>query len=246
MSGQPVLTMAPRGGCAEVVLTRTALDMATVTALAAALDEAEATASTRVLVISSQAPAFCTGMPLSHGTLPPDAAAAQEQLSALLVRLARSRLITIALVDGAAMAGGLALCAACDLVVAGPRATFRITELQVGLVPSVLLPIVARRTGYHRAFTLALTARSLSVEEALAMGLVDHTDDDPRQARRQILRALRGTDAAAAAAVKAYYNQLAPPDSFGIHNAVRAFQDRLLDPGVHSRLARFSQQGILA
>lgn len=246
MSGPAVTVVAADGGLVRAELTRPGLDSAALAELTAALEAAEADASARVLVIASRQPGvFCTGMPLPGGTPPDDAAVAQEQLVELVLRMARSPLVTVALVDGDAFAGGLALCAAFDLLVAGPRARFRVTELHFGLLPAVLLPVLARRIGHHRAVTLALTARTLDARQAADIGLADHIGEETEGALQQVLRALRRAEPGAMAALKEYSNRLAPPDSFGPEHATRLFQERLALPGLRKRLAELVRQGLL-
>ncbi|MEU9349351.1 enoyl-CoA hydratase-related protein [Streptomyces sp. NPDC048278] len=246
MSGPVVTVVATGGGVVRAELTRPGLDAATLAKLTAALEAAEADMSARVLVIASRQPGvFCTGMPLSGGTLPNEAADAQERLVELALRLARSSLVTVALVDGDAFAGGLALCAACDLLVAGPRARFRVTELHFGLLPALLLPVLARRIGHHRAVTMALTARTLDAWQAADAGLADHTGEEAESTLRQVLRALRRADPGATAALKEYANRLAPPDSFGPEHATRLFREHLARPGLRERLDELVRQGVL-
>ena len=68
--------------------------------------------------------------------------------------------------------------AACDLVIAGPAATFALPELFFGLIPAVVLPVIAERVGLARARWLALSGETLHVAEALRLGLVDERSDD--------------------------------------------------------------------
>lgn len=246
MNGPAVAVSAGTGGLMRVELTRPGLDAATLKELTAALSTAEADSSARVMVIASrQQEVFCTGMPLTSGGPPDNAAQTQEELCELVLRLAHSRLVTVALVDGDAFAGGLALSAACDLLVAGPRARFRVTELHLGLLPTVLLPVLARRTGDHRALALALTGRTLDARQAAETGLADHTGDKAEDALRQVLQELRRAEPGATAALKTYFNRLVPPDSFDPERATRLFREHLVLPAVRDRLAVLTQQGVL-
>ena len=80
----------------------------------------------------------------------------------------------IAAVEGFALAGGLELALACDLIVAAKGLPFGIPEAQRGLFAAggamLRLP---QRVGYGRAMKLALTAEPIPSEEAYAIGLVD-------------------------------------------------------------------------
>jgi enoyl-CoA hydratase len=79
----------------------------------------------------------------------------------------------IAMVNGHALAGGLGLMVACDLVVASDAATFGTTEINVGLWPMMITAEICRNIGRKRALELMLTGKRLSAEEAERVGLVN-------------------------------------------------------------------------
>ncbi|WP_116041221.1 enoyl-CoA hydratase-related protein [Amycolatopsis palatopharyngis] len=211
------------------------------TELGDALADAESTAAVQVLVLAAGGDTFCAGMELD--AIETTWRRLIVALGDLLHRIATSRLVTIALVEGAALGGGVGLLAACDQVVAGERATFRMTEVLLGLVPAAVLPVLARRTGHHSAFGLALTARELSGAEAVSMGLADVYGDEAEL--RRILRKLRAADPSALLALKEYYAELAPPvrrDEL----IMEVLGRRLADQAVHERLSGLRKQGLIA
>ena len=80
----------------------------------------------------------------------------------------------IAAVEGFALAGGLELALACDLLVAAGDAKFGIPEASVGLFAGGGAAFrLATRVGYGMAMEMALTADPISAEQALARGLVN-------------------------------------------------------------------------
>lgn len=79
----------------------------------------------------------------------------------------------IGMANGHALAGGLGLLVACDLVVAAEEATFGTTEIKVGLWPMMITAEIARNIGRKRALEMMLTGRRLSAEEAERIGLVN-------------------------------------------------------------------------
>ncbi len=81
--------------------------------------------------------------------------------------------VTIALVDGAAMAGGLGMACACDFVVATETAKFAFTETRIGLPPAQIAQYVVKRLGYQKAKNLLVLGRKMTGSEAFAGGLVD-------------------------------------------------------------------------
>jgi isohexenylglutaconyl-CoA hydratase len=88
-------------------------------------------------------------------------------------RFAALPCVTIALVDGAAVGGGMGLAAAADIVIATGRARFALTETSLGLPPAQIAPYLVARLGERVARRLALTGARLDGAAALAVGLAD-------------------------------------------------------------------------
>ncbi|MBB1242383.1 enoyl-CoA hydratase/isomerase family protein [Streptomyces durbertensis] len=225
---------------------RNPIDDTLLTELAAALDEAEADPGCRVLVLGARGADFCSGTDLSGDRpVPGDGLAAGAELPywRLLDRLTRSELVTVAVVDGRATAGGVGLAAACDLVVAGERASFRLTEMLVGLVPAMALPFVARRVGEQRAFAATLRAEEFDSEAARAAGLADLVGADAERVLRPLLAALGRTDRATTAALKRYRARLFPRDERLGHDASHLLLERFAAPGTRALLDRAQEAG---
>lgn len=123
------------------------------------------------------------------------------RLAKLLRRLDTFPRPTLAVVQGAAYGGAVGLCCCCDTVIAGPRATFCLSEARLGLAASVIAPYVVRALGPRRARHSALTAELIDAEMALRCGIVHelHADLEPAIAawRRAILAGAPGAQAAA-------------------------------------------------
>jgi enoyl-CoA hydratase/carnithine racemase len=79
----------------------------------------------------------------------------------------------IAMVNGAALAGGLGLMTACDLVVASEQATFGLPEIKVGLWPMMITSEIVRNIGRKAALELMLTGKPIDAGEALRLGLIN-------------------------------------------------------------------------
>lgn len=132
----------------------------------------------RVVVLRATGAVFCAGAHLAEMAAAGRADAATN-LDAALRLGAMFRAVhdcpapVVARVQGGAFGGGAGLAAACDLVVAGPAARFCFSEARLGLVPGVISPLVAERTGPARARDLFLTARTVDAPEAARLGLVD-------------------------------------------------------------------------
>ena len=197
------------------------LDPTGVAALDAAVAEAEAGDECRAVVLEGTDGVFCEGLDLRavvDGV--PDAAGHVHAFAALLGRLRRSPRPVVAVVDGAALGGGVGLAAAADLVVATARATFALPEVALGLVPAVVLPVLHERLGPRRARWLALTS-GIDARRAVELGLADTLVEDPallERTLRPILRHLLRARPEAVAALKTL------GDAVSAHKPDRALQ----------------------
>ncbi len=131
-----------------------------------------------VLILTGAGKAFSSGMDLDNlkaliGRSPEQ----NQQDSETMVRLFRSLYefpkVTIAAVNGAAIAGGTGLALLCDFTLAVPEAKFGYTEVRIGFVPAIVSTFLLRQTGEKFARDLLLTGRIIGAEEAARMGLVN-------------------------------------------------------------------------
>jgi enoyl-CoA hydratase/carnithine racemase len=202
--------------------------------------------SARFVTLEGGPNAFCTGMdPGSLVAFEKDPVSSENRenlnrFGALLEAIERSRLPVIALIDGPVIGGGIGLAGAADLVIATPKATFSLPEAFLGLIPAMVYPLLARRVGVARARWLAIGAASLSVAEALRIGLVDQIAEDLEVAVAACARRLLRTDPRALAEIK-----LMVAEHHGVTESYRsdatARFGRLLEtPETRSRLVRFA------
>jgi cyclohexa-1,5-dienecarbonyl-CoA hydratase len=80
--------------------------------------------------------------------------------------------VSVAVVRGLCLGGGLELAASCDLVLAAEGATFGQPEIDLACFPPLAAALYPRALGPWRAADLVLTGRRLSAAEAEAWGLV--------------------------------------------------------------------------
>jgi enoyl-CoA hydratase/carnithine racemase len=86
----------------------------------------------------------------------------------------------IAAVNGVAIGGGVELALLCDMVFAATGASFAFAEIKRGLMPgNGGTQRLSRRIGQARALEMILTGRSVSADEALALGLVEYVVPAP-------------------------------------------------------------------
>jgi enoyl-CoA hydratase/carnithine racemase len=146
-------------------------DRALIASLADALEALDADERCRVSLLCSAGKHFCAGADF-RGT--PLATEGGRHLYDEAVRLFGTKKPVIALIQGAAIGGGLGLAMFADLRVAAPEARFAANFARIGIHHgfglSVTLP---RAIGQQRALELLYTGRRLSGEEALAIGLCD-------------------------------------------------------------------------
>jgi methylglutaconyl-CoA hydratase len=90
----------------------------------------------------------------------------------LFLAIDRLPLPVISRVHGAALGGGVGLCAVSDIVVAADDAVFGLTEVKLGLIPAVIAPFVLSKIGRSAARELFLTGTRFSAAKAASLGLV--------------------------------------------------------------------------
>jgi methylglutaconyl-CoA hydratase len=86
----------------------------------------------------------------------------------------------IARVQGAALGGGMGLCAVADIVLATADATFGFTETKLGIIPAVISPFVLAKIGESAARALFPTGERFGAERAREVGLVHGVLPDER------------------------------------------------------------------
>jgi methylglutaconyl-CoA hydratase len=95
-----------------------------------------------------------------------------EALARLMHTLDRLPKPVIAAVQGPAYGGGVGLVAACDIAIASEKASFCLSEVKLGLIPSAISPYVVAAIGPRQARRYFLTAEVISATQARTIGLV--------------------------------------------------------------------------
>jgi enoyl-CoA hydratase/carnithine racemase len=158
---------------------RNALNEKVAEGIQSGLDEAEADRKVRAVVLTGAGDkAFCAGGDLqlqADGTpFTIDAADPRHYVARLLRRMDACRLPLVARINGHALAGGLGLVSACDLVVAREDALLGVTEVKVGLFPMMILPFLLRTVSYRRLMELCVTGETITAREAVADNIVNY------------------------------------------------------------------------
>lgn len=191
-----------------------AYDRAHLEALAAGFAELEG--SVPVVVVQSTGDgAFCGGADLHELREVDPLAALDLRSQAVFTRIARSPVLTIAAVHGAAVGGGCELALACDLRIVGARARFALPELAHGLTPAAGgCTRLTRLVGPSIAKQVILFGHTLDADAAARCGLALGPVEDPRaEAKALALRQVVERDPLAARLAKQVIDRSEDPAS---------------------------------
>jgi methylglutaconyl-CoA hydratase len=180
---QLVVVDASPGGVAVVQLDRPERHNAFNDRMIAALDDALETLRgadhVRVVIVRGAGKSFSAGADVewlqsaAHFT-PEENEADALRLAHMLQKLHHLPQLTIAAVHGAAMGGGAGLVAACDMAVALKSASFRFSEVRLGITPATISPFVVRAIGPRWARALFATGEIFDGAFAEKIGLVQY------------------------------------------------------------------------
>jgi len=160
---------------------RNAISSALLAQLHQGLRDAAADPEVRVVVLGHTGGTFCAGADLSEagGGDPFETAVARaREMTALLRAMVSSPLPVIGAINGHVRAGGFGLVGACDIVVAGPRSSFALTEARIGVAPAIISLTLLPKLSARAAARYYLTGEKFGAAEAAAIGLVTTAADD--------------------------------------------------------------------
>jgi enoyl-CoA hydratase len=194
MTDTELVHLVVAGGIATITLdsphNRNALSRQLVAELTDRLGAAAAATDVRAVVLTHTGTTFCAGADISEASTGPMTGTANALLALLRLIVDLPRPV-IASIDGNVRAGGVGLLGACDLVVAGPRSTFAITEARLGLAAAVISVTVLPRLDPRSAARYLLTGETFDAAEAQRIGLVTFAVDDADHAVATITADLR-------------------------------------------------------
>ena len=184
------LRYSVEAGIAEIRLDRPDALNAMSPKMAEALNsislEIDADRSVRVIILIGEGKAFCAGGDLKmfktgfqggeQGMK--DVEEASALTGAFFDMINSYPKPVVMLAEGAAMAGGLGMLCAGDIVVVTEDCKFALTETTLGIPPAQIAPFVAQRIGLAKARRIMLTAARFTGKEAFEMGLADFIAKD--------------------------------------------------------------------
>jgi cyclohexa-1,5-dienecarbonyl-CoA hydratase len=183
-------------GAVRVVLDRPPLNVLNIEMLrelTAAMDLVAADPGVAAVAITGEGRAFCAGVDVADHTED----RVHDMIHAFheaLLRVRAMEVPTLAVVNGAALGGGMELALACDITVARSGAKLGQPEILLGVLPPYASAVLPGMVGRSRALDLCLTGRTVLAEEAAQMGFVQRVwpQDDFPGAADEYLRSISG------------------------------------------------------
>jgi methylglutaconyl-CoA hydratase len=209
-----VVVEATPDGAVTVLINRAArrnaFDAETIGALHEAFETLQSQDGVRVVFVRGAGGTFSAGADLDWMRDAADWDEADNRDDALgLARMLKALhdipCLTVALVEGAAMGGGVGLIAACDTAVAAKDARFAFSEVRLGLTPATISPYVVEAIGARNARALFAMGLPFDAADALNIGLVHRLVADGAgldRARDWIAGEVRNTAPGAVSAAK--------------------------------------------
>lgn len=147
---------------------RNAFDANLLQAFISVLERISLDSSQRVMILKAEGSFFCSGMDLSKIE-----ADSTYLIPKALKALYTLPVITCALIQGGALAGGAGIISCCDFAIAEEKARFGCPEIHRGFVAANIMPFLIRKIGYRNTRNLVLQAQLISSQRAFEIGLID-------------------------------------------------------------------------
>lgn len=170
-------------GVAEVMLNRpekmNSLDEDLISELTDLFHDFNTNNDVHVIVLTGSAGNFCSGLYLDYLQKISEFDILQnkedsQKFKDMLLSIYYCSKPVIAKVSGYALAGGCGIASCCDFIIADETAKFGYTEVKIGFIPAIVMLFLLKRVSETHAKDLLLTARIISAEEAMNMGLINN------------------------------------------------------------------------
>lgn len=164
--------------------------------------------SVKAVILTGEGSSFCAGADLgylqklstfSNNENYEDS----DRLARMFYNLYSMNKLTIAAVNGPAIAGGCGLVTAVDYVIAQTDSSkFGYTEVKIGFLPAIVSALLIKRVGEAKARQMLITGLIVNSAEAVSIGLADTIDDNPLPAALGFAGKLEGNSASSIAETK--------------------------------------------
>jgi methylglutaconyl-CoA hydratase len=251
-----VLLNTTRAGVAVVTLNRpkvhNAFNPDVIEKLSDTFETLRTADGVRVVLVEGAGPSFSAGADLAWMRAAADYTTHDNREDAggmgeMLRRLSTLPQVTIALVHGAAMAGGCGILSACDMAIATKGASFALSEVRLGLIPAVISPYVIRAIGPRAAHRYFLTAERFDAATAHALGLIHTVVEDNNALAQEAERLVQQVFTCAPGAINAAKELIAavagrPIDSHLIADTSRRIAERRASDEAKEGLSAFLEK----
>ena len=136
-------------------------------------EAAEDNDDVRVIVLTHEGPAFCSGADLKEATTQGVSGPGVVELTTILEKIWTSSKPVVARITGPARAGGLGLIAACDVTIAADTVSFALSEVRIGVVAAVISATILPRVQASQIHELFLTGETFDAARAKQIGLIN-------------------------------------------------------------------------
>lgn len=160
------------------------IDAAMIGELQSALSEHGKNSHIAAILIDASGPHFSFGASVEEH-MPDQCADMLASLHALVKNMLQCPLPILIAINGQCLGGGLEVALAGGMLFAAPDANLGQPEMMLGVFAPAASCLLPERIGQARAEDLLFSGRSVSGEEALVMGLVDHVSKAPEAAALQ-------------------------------------------------------------
>lgn len=128
-----------------------------------------------VVVIEGKGKSFCAGSDLNEFLNKDQEALCKhfEVVSEVFKGISLCKKPVICSIQGYALGGGCALSAAADFSIASEDAIFGLPEVDVGLFPMTIMPVIIRAAGMRKGLELLFLGERIGAEEAKTFGLIN-------------------------------------------------------------------------
>ena len=118
-----------------------------------------------------------------------------QKIADLFYLISQINIPKICVIQGNVIGGGVGIVACCDLVIAEENTTFALPELNLGIIPAIIIPYLSHAIGSRKAQNYALLTHQWGAKQALSDGLI-YTIETPQnieKTRNKLIQKIKST-----------------------------------------------------